>query len=63
MTREELIKSIIQGIQLSTMDDKEKSMWMVLAPLMEEGELQKLESALKKEVNGLTDLYLEHAAT
>ena len=59
MENTKLIREIINYLQLSAMDSKEKGMWMILLPQMDEAQLQKLKAALEKEVNAITELYLE----
>jgi hypothetical protein len=59
MTNQQLIKDTISLIQLSSMEPREKAMWLLLIPQMEEDKLLKLKKALEKEVNAITDLYLE----
>ena len=54
-----IIKEIIAYLQLSSMKQKEKAMWLLLLPSMEEKHLLKLRDSLVKEVNSLTDLYLK----
>lgn len=54
----ELIKELVSYIQLSSMQQKEKAMWLLLIPAMEEKHLLKLKASLQKEVNAITDLYL-----
>lgn len=54
-----LVTSIINYLQLSTMEPKEKAMWMILLPEMEKDKLEKLDKTLQKEVNAITNLYLE----
>ena len=58
MENKELIAKIIQYIQLSSMEAREKAMWMILLPDMDIDHLTKLKNSLEKEVNALTDLYL-----
>jgi len=53
------IRKVINYLQLSTMEPREKAMWMLMLPHMEEEKLAKLERTLEKEVNAITDLYLE----
>ncbi len=62
MDKKAITKEIIKYLQLSTMEPREKAMWMLLLPDMETEKLNKLKSALKKEVNAITDLYLEAAS-
>ena len=59
MANTNLIREIVKYIQLSTMEAKEKALWMLLLPEMAEEELQKLKKCLEKEVNAITDLYLK----
>ena len=54
----DLIKDLISYIQLSSMKQKEKAMWLLLLPSMEETHLLKLKTSLQKEVSGITDLYI-----
>lgn len=56
---QKLIREIVNYLQLSTMESKEKAMWMLLLPQMDEEKLLKLKASLEKEVNGITDLYLQ----
>lgn len=53
-----LIKQIIPFIQLSSMQPREKAMWLLLIPAMEESHLLKLKASLEKEINTMTDIYL-----
>ncbi len=62
MENQQLIKEIINYLQLSTMEPREKAMWMLLVPDMETEKLAKLKATLEKEVNAITDLYLEAAS-
>lgn len=59
MDRNTLIASIVTLLQASTMEPKEKAMWLILIPQMEEADLVKLQDVLQKEVNAMTNLYLE----
>ena len=59
MQNTHLIREIVKYIQLSTMEAKEKALWMLLLPEMAEAELLKLKNCLEKEVNAITDLYLK----
>lgn len=61
MANKQIIKEIINYLQLSTMEPREKAMWMLLMPDMEMEKLSKLKATLEKEVNAITDLYLETA--
>jgi len=54
----ELVTSILKNLSLSTMSGKEKTMWMMMIPGMDETELNSLNDLLKEEVSELTDLYL-----
>ena len=51
-----LRRQTLSYIQLSTMSDKEKAMWTVMLPTMNEKELKKLHDILEKEINALMDL-------
>jgi hypothetical protein len=55
----ELQKKVLELVELSSMEEKEKVMWNVLVPSMIEAELLKFKAILEKEVNQLTKLYLE----
>lgn len=59
MNRKTLIKDIISKLDLSTMSEKEKAMWIILLPNMEEKHLKKLKTSLDKETDSLTSLYME----
>jgi hypothetical protein len=59
MANTQLIKETLQYLQLSSMEAKEKAMWMLLIPEMDEEKLTRLHASLKKEVDGLTEIYLE----
>lgn len=59
MENKKIIKEIINYLQLSTMEPKEKAMWMLIMPDMENDKLLKLRATLEKEVNAITDLYLK----
>ncbi|MFA5352226.1 MAG: hypothetical protein WC304_03025 [Candidatus Gracilibacteria bacterium] len=59
MANSQLIKETLQYLQLSSMEAKEKAMWMLLIPEMEEDKITRLHASLKKEVDGLTEIYLE----
>lgn len=55
----ELKKKVLELVELSSMEEKEKVMWNVLVPSMIEAELLKFQGILEKEVNQLTELYLK----
>ncbi len=57
MTHKDLVKSILKNLQLSTMEHKEKAMWTVMLPTMNEEELTKLNTVLEEEVDAIMDLY------
>jgi hypothetical protein len=59
MAKQQLIRETINLIQLSTMEPKEKALWMLLLPKMEEAQILKLKASLGKEINAITDLYLK----
>jgi len=59
MKNDQTIKDVIAYLQLSTMDPKERAMWMLLLPQMQEEEVSKLKTILQKEVNSMTELYLQ----
>jgi hypothetical protein len=59
MDRNKLIADIVTLLQASTMEPKEKAMWLILIPQMEETDLVKLQDVLQKEVSAMTNLYLE----
>jgi hypothetical protein len=62
MDRNKLIADIVTLLQASTMEPKEKAMWLILIPQMEETDLVKLQDVLQKEVSAMTNLYLETIA-
>jgi hypothetical protein len=62
MDRNKLITDIVTLLQASTMEPKEKAMWLILIPQMEETDLVKLQDVLQKEVSAMTNLYLETIA-
>ncbi len=57
MVTEELQKEVLRLMELSSMDDQERTMWMILVPNMTEEELGKFRTVLDKEVTQLTDIY------
>jgi hypothetical protein len=59
MDRNKLIADIVTLLQASTMEPKEKAMWLILIPQMEETDLVRLQDVLQKEVSAMTNLYLE----
>lgn len=59
MDRNKLITDIVTLLQASTMEPKEKAMWLILIPQMEETDLVRLQDVLQKEVSAMTNLYLE----
>ena len=59
MVNQKLIKETLSMIQLSTMEPKEKAMWMMLLSEMEEKQILKLKKSLEKETSGLNDLLLK----
>lgn len=58
MTNTQTLKEVINHIQLSAMEPREKAMWMLLLPNMEEQAVAKLKLCLAKETDAITDLYL-----
>ena len=59
LTHQELVREVIKYLQLSSMESREKGMWMLLLPQMEEQKVRDLKACLEKEVNAITDLYLK----
>ena len=59
MQRKNIIQDILGKMELSTMSGKEKAMWTILLPNMEEKHLLKLQKSLNKETENLTNLYME----
>lgn len=53
----ELMQGILKLLDLSGMDDQEKTMWKVLVPSMEKAELDKFKDLLEREVKTMTELY------
>ncbi len=60
MVKKALIKEVLSLVQLSTMEPKEKAMWMLLLPEMKEPQILKLKKSLEKEIREITDLYLKN---
>ena len=54
--KEKLQQKILGYLQISTMSDKEKSMWTLLLPTLNDKETQKLHDILEKEINSLMEL-------
>ena len=54
-----LIRSIVSYLRLSSMEPLEKGMWFLFLPFMDENGLNKLNHVLEKEVNAVTDVYLQ----
>ncbi len=54
--KEKLQQKILGYLQLSTMSDKEKSMWTLLLPTLNEEETKKFHDILEKEINSLMEL-------
>lgn len=59
MNRKELIKETVRHIQLSFMDEKEKSMWLFLLPSMATAHINRLDKLLKEESSRKIDIFLE----
>ena len=59
MDKQELIKQAITYLRISTMEEKEKSMWTFMLPNMEDKHIVKLLNLLKEEAEAKTDLFLE----
>ncbi len=53
-----MTNELLSLIQLSTMEDKEKAMWMMLIPQMDERQIAKLADSLKRETEALNGLLL-----
>jgi len=53
----ELMQGILKLLDLSGMEEDEKTMWKVLVPNMERAELDKFKDILEKEVQTMTELY------
>lgn len=53
------LKIIMTHLPLSRMPDDEKQMWTAMIPHMEPRHLAKLADVLQREVDALTDLYLQ----
>ena len=60
MDKKTLVKQILMRMQLSTMSPKERMMWTVFLPIMNEEKLLELHTSLEKETEALMDLYLEN---
>ncbi len=59
MDRNATTKQIVQYLQMSTLEPKEKAMWFLLLPHMDDDQLTKLSANLEKETSVLTDMYLQ----
>ena len=59
--KKELIKEILRLLPVSTMNTKERTLWLLITPTLSDTNLLKLKEVLKKEVDALTDLYLNAA--
>lgn len=59
MDKNTQITNVLQKLQSSTMSEKEKTMWTILLPSMEESHITKLEASLDKEINNINELYLD----
>jgi hypothetical protein len=59
MDHNKLIADIVTFLQASTMEPKEKAMWLLLIPHMDEKDLVKLQEVLQREVSAMTNIYLE----
>lgn len=59
MQLKNIIQDILGKMELSSMSGKEKAMWTILLPNMEEKHLLKLQKSLNKETENLTNLYME----
>lgn len=58
MTKAKLTHEILKLMELSGMEDKERSLWTLLLPSMDQKQLEKLHKNLDKEVNELTKIYI-----
>lgn len=58
----ETINEILKLMELSSMSQEERTMWTMMLPSMEQAELEKLRDTLAKEVQKMTDIYLQAKA-
>jgi len=63
MANTAIARRLIPLLQMSTMSYKERLLWLIMIPLMDEKLLLKLEDSIKKESEGLTDLYMKALAS
>lgn len=55
----ELINETLQLMQLSSMDDEERTMWTVMLPSMTAEEILKFKGALEREVQKMTEIFIK----
>jgi len=58
MDRNKITQDIVKYLQLSAMDEKERTMWTLFLPNMEEKHLEKLLAILKEEADGRAEILL-----
>jgi hypothetical protein len=54
-----LIEETLKLMELSSMNQEERTMWTVLLPSLQKEEIEKLRDALAGEVQTMTDIYLQ----
>ena len=59
MAKEKMTKELLSLIRLSTMESKEKAMWMVLIPQMDDRQIEKLADSMKREAEAMNGLLLK----
>lgn len=58
MDRNKVTQDIVKYLQLSSMDEKERTMWTLFLPNMEDKHLEKLLAILKEEADGKAEILL-----
>jgi molecular chaperone GrpE (heat shock protein) len=57
-----LIEEVLQLMDLSSMDQEERTMWTIMLPSLETAEIKKIKATLEQEVQKMTDIYLKAQA-
>lgn len=55
----ELIEETLQLLNLSSMNEEERNMWVIFLPSMEKEEIEQFKKILETEVKELMEIYLE----
>lgn len=56
---QDLINETLQLMQLSSMNEDERTMWTVMLPSLQTAEIEKLKASLEKEIQTMTNIYLK----